>query len=318
MADTAVAITAGSGTNIDTRTESTNSNHRQVIVIGDPSTNAGVAPVDVTKGLAVDLTATGANTTAVKVNVASGGIASGAVASGAFASGSIADGADVNAGATSDAASATTTMSGKLRGIATALGVTALDRGTGAGGAATLRVTVDNAQISALGQAAASASQPVVQASDRQNSVTFAVAMTTDTSIYASGDLIADTQQLDAFFNKTDGKGVINSITIIEKDAIGAAYYILFHRTSTSMGTENSAPNISDANAAAGIQGIVAVATSDFVTVSGTKIACIKNIGVPVSAVSGTDDLYVSILNATGTPTYAGGTIDLIIGGLLD
>lgn len=45
MADTAVAITAGTGTNIDTRTESTNSNHRQVIVIGDPSLNAGVAAV---------------------------------------------------------------------------------------------------------------------------------------------------------------------------------------------------------------------------------------------------------------------------------
>lgn len=62
MADTAVAVTAGSGTNIDTRTEATNGNHRQVVVLGDPSTNAGVAPVDATKGLAVDLTNTGANT----------------------------------------------------------------------------------------------------------------------------------------------------------------------------------------------------------------------------------------------------------------
>lgn len=55
MADTAVAITAGSGTNIDTRTEATNGNHRQVVVIGDPSTNAGVAPVDATGGLTVSL-----------------------------------------------------------------------------------------------------------------------------------------------------------------------------------------------------------------------------------------------------------------------
>lgn len=57
MADTAVAITAGSGTNIDTRTEATNGNHRQVVVIGDPSTNAGVAPVDATGGLTVTLAA---------------------------------------------------------------------------------------------------------------------------------------------------------------------------------------------------------------------------------------------------------------------
>jgi hypothetical protein len=45
LADTAVPITAGSGTNIDTRTEATNGNHRQVIVVGDPSTNAAVATV---------------------------------------------------------------------------------------------------------------------------------------------------------------------------------------------------------------------------------------------------------------------------------
>lgn len=55
MADSAVAVTAGSGTSIDTRTEATNGNHRQVIVLGDPSTNAGVAPVDATAGLKVDL-----------------------------------------------------------------------------------------------------------------------------------------------------------------------------------------------------------------------------------------------------------------------
>jgi len=56
MADTAVAITAGIGTNIDTRTEGTNGNHRQVVVLGDPATNAGVAAVDATNGLSVNVT----------------------------------------------------------------------------------------------------------------------------------------------------------------------------------------------------------------------------------------------------------------------
>lgn len=55
MADSSVEITAGSGTFVDTRTESTNSHHRQVIVIGDPATNAGVAPVDATTGLVVNI-----------------------------------------------------------------------------------------------------------------------------------------------------------------------------------------------------------------------------------------------------------------------
>lgn len=55
MADSSVAITAGAGTAIDTRTEGTNGNHRQVVVIGDPATNAGVCPVDATAGMKVDL-----------------------------------------------------------------------------------------------------------------------------------------------------------------------------------------------------------------------------------------------------------------------
>lgn len=63
MADSFVQLSADStGKKIDTRTEGTNSEHRQVFVVGDPATNAGVAPVDATKGLAVDLTATGSNT----------------------------------------------------------------------------------------------------------------------------------------------------------------------------------------------------------------------------------------------------------------
>lgn len=55
MADSNVDITQGTGTSIDTRTESTNGNHRQVVTIGDPANNDGVAPVDGTAGVKVDL-----------------------------------------------------------------------------------------------------------------------------------------------------------------------------------------------------------------------------------------------------------------------
>jgi len=69
MSDSFVQLSPdSSGKKMDTRTEGTNAEHRQVMVLGDPATNAGVAPVDGTKGLAVDLTATGANTTALKTD----------------------------------------------------------------------------------------------------------------------------------------------------------------------------------------------------------------------------------------------------------
>lgn len=55
MADSSIEITLGSGVPVDARTESTNGHYRQVIVLGDPDTNSGVAPVDATAGLKVNL-----------------------------------------------------------------------------------------------------------------------------------------------------------------------------------------------------------------------------------------------------------------------
>lgn len=57
MADTSFSAkdSGGTGRDVDVRTEGTNGNYRQVVVLGDPATNAGVAPVDATAGLKVDL-----------------------------------------------------------------------------------------------------------------------------------------------------------------------------------------------------------------------------------------------------------------------
>ena len=54
MADADIPITAGSGTKVDTRTVGAGTDeHRQVVVIGDPTTNTGVASVDATLGMSV-------------------------------------------------------------------------------------------------------------------------------------------------------------------------------------------------------------------------------------------------------------------------
>jgi hypothetical protein len=50
-------------------------------------------------------------------------------------------------GANADAASASGSISAKLRGIATALGVTALDLGSGTGGSRTIRTMIDSSQL---------------------------------------------------------------------------------------------------------------------------------------------------------------------------
>lgn len=75
MADSNVEISQGTGTNIDTRTEATNGHHRQVVVLGDPATNAGVAPVDASNGLSVTLTtALPAGTAAIGKLAANSGV----------------------------------------------------------------------------------------------------------------------------------------------------------------------------------------------------------------------------------------------------
>lgn len=188
MADTFIQVaTDGSGKKLDTRTEGTNSEHRQVVVIGDGATNANIAPVDVTKGLAVDLTATGANTTALKVNVASGGIASGGIASGAVASGAMASGAyaagSIGSGAIASGAVASGAVaSGALAagagtdGWNATMGAKADAKSTATDTTAVSLISIAK-QISSsaqslvsnstsLGAAASSASVPVVPAND--------------------------------------------------------------------------------------------------------------------------------------------------------
>ena len=59
MADSSVAITAGSGTSIDTRTESNASDHRQVVVLGDPVDGNRVVGVNSEGGLVVDIDTSG-------------------------------------------------------------------------------------------------------------------------------------------------------------------------------------------------------------------------------------------------------------------
>lgn len=213
MADSSVAVTAGSGTSIDTRTEGTNGNHRQVVVLGDPATNAGVAPVDVTAGLKVDL------------------------------------------GADND-------------------------------------VTLT------------STSRAPIKLTD--------VTLSTDTSAYASGDVLADTQVVSAAFGGDDVPGVLVSVTLIDESDSGAALDLFFLSSSASLGTENAVPSITDDNAR-NILGWVRINASDWIDLGGARIATIAGLSMVVKPASGTDDLYVAAITR-GTPTYAADDLTLRIG----
>ncbi len=145
----------------------------------------------------------------------------------------------------------------------------------------------------------------------------FNVTLTLDTVAYAAGDLIAETQLCDAFFRKVDGTGIIQSLTVVDQDDTKAGIDVYFLSANVSMGTENAAPSITDANAV-NILGYVSVAAADYKDLGGVSVANIKNIGLPAKAVSGTDDLYVAVVSNASTPTYTASGVVLRIGGLLD
>lgn len=123
-------------------------------------TNAGTFAVQSASTLAAETTKVIGTVRVASGGIASGSVASGAIASGAVASGAVAagalatgagvDGWDLTQGAIADAASATGSISAKLRGIATALGITAFDLGSGTGGTRTLRTMIDTTQVASV------------------------------------------------------------------------------------------------------------------------------------------------------------------------
>lgn len=139
------------------------------------------------------------------------------------------------------------------------------------------------------------------------------VTLSLDTSAYASGDLLADTQVITGAFLINDGKGFLNSILLVDEDDQGAALDIYFLDANVSLGSENSAPSVTDANAR-NILCRVQVSTGDYTDLGGVKIADLSGLNRFVKAASGSADLYVAVVNGTGTPTYTASGIRLRVG----
>ena len=91
----------------------------------------------------------------------------------------------------------------------------------------------------------------------------FEVTLSLDTNAYADGDVLADTQEIANVFNVPGKCVILNSILLLDKDDQAGALDLVFVRNSTSLGTENAALNILDANAAE-IIGVVPVAAADY------------------------------------------------------
>lgn len=169
-----------------------------------------------------------------------------------------------------------------------------------------------------LDQGAAGSSSPVTATSPLSvgaKMVNVSVTITLDTSAYASGDLLADAQAITSAALATAGVVELVSVVVVDEDDQGVAFNIFVTSSSTSWGTENSAPTISDATARS-ILAVIPIATADYYDLGGVRVAqprIAQSIGA-ICTTAGAADLYVAIVNGSGTPTYSATGVKVIFG----
>jgi hypothetical protein len=139
----------------------------------------------------------------------------------------------------------------------------------------------------------------------------FDVTLTLDTSIYADGDILADTQSVGTVFLNSGGGRTLMSVHVLDEDDQGQGFDLIFLDANTSLGTENSAPSITDANAR-GIIGRVAISSADFYDIGGSRIATRTGINLPMQG-NASSTLYVAAISR-GTGTYSANGVRLKLG----
>lgn len=137
--------------------------------------------------------------------------------------------------------------------------------------------------------------------------------LTLDTAAYAIGDVLAATQEWTSFFPVSGKAVVIKSITILDKADQGAALDLVFLSDNKSIGTENAAVSVSDADAAS-ILGIIPVLATDFKDLGGCRIATLFDVGLVVEPVGGTPTSLWLASISQGTGTYGVSDIVVIVG----
>jgi hypothetical protein len=131
--------------------------------------------------------------------------------------------------------------------------------------------------------------------------------LTLDTNVYASGDVLAATQAAADVFRLAGVTATLQSIILNDKDDQGGALDLVFLRSNVSIGTENAAVSITDANADE-IIGIVSIETGDWKDLGGCRVAtiCDSRVGFLLNATSGTS-LYLAAISRDAKTYSANG-----------
>lgn len=135
---------------------------------------------------------------------------------------------------------------------------------------------------------------------------------TVDTNAYAEGDVLFATQEVAGFSTAADITSILQSVVVADVDDQGIGIDLIFFNANTTLGTENSAPDADDTEVLTVI-GRVQIGAGSFYTLSAANsIACVYGIGLPMKAGTG-GSIWVAGI-ARGTPTYAGGHLQIKLG----
>jgi hypothetical protein len=131
----------------------------------------------------------------------------------------------------------------------------------------------------------------------------YEVNLVIDTAAYGTGEVLSDRVEIvlsPALPGGLPVRGEIIGLTLLDKDDEGAQLDLVVLDANVSLGTINSAPNISDTDAQAVVAVIPVTSYSDL---GGCKVARPSFDPVPFETATG--KIYIGAINGAGTPTYA-------------
>lgn len=126
---------------------------------------------------------------------------------------------------------------------------------------------------------------------------------TIDTAAYGANQVLFATAEVANALARSDGKGKIDSLVVIDRDDEGIAFDLYVLDANVALGTINENPSISDDNAAS-ILAVIPVATADYKDLGGAKVACLANLNRLIKAAAGSRSIYLAAMNGAGTPTF--------------
>lgn len=137
--------------------------------------------------------------------------------------------------------------------------------------------------------------------------------LSTDTNIYASGDVLADTQELANASRQVGGKLSIRSVVVYDKGLQSQPFDLVFFRSNVALGTENATPSITAANAKE-IMGVVPILANDYIDFGLSHVAHVPvSNEILIKTASDSRSIYIGAMSR-GAGTYAADDLTITIG----